>query len=102
MDLALTGRSISADRALAFGLISQVVPAEALRTESLELAQLIASNAPIAVRESKRVLSLACDLPEQDGWEVNNAAIPVVFGSEDAKEGPIAFAEKREPVWTGR
>ena len=69
--------------------------------ETLALATTIAKNAPLAVRASKRVMKLAGELPDAEGWAVNNAAVPEVFGSADAMEGPIAFAEKRKPHWTG-
>ncbi len=102
LELALTGASIDAQRALALGLINRVVPAEKLMEESLALANAIAKNAPLAVRASKRVMKQAGELPDAEGWTINNAAVPEVFGSADAMEGPIAFAEKREPVWSGR
>ena len=69
--------------------------------EALALAELIADNAPLAVRASKRVMKVAGELPDAQGWEVNNAAFSDVFGSKDAMEGATAFAEKRKPNWTG-
>jgi enoyl-CoA hydratase len=101
MELALTGDPIDAPRALELGLINRVVPARKLMEEALALAGTIADNAPIAVRVSKRVMRQAGELPDADGWAVNNAAVSEVFGSADAQEGPIAFAEKRKPNWTG-
>ena len=102
LELALTGEPIDARRALALGLINRVVPADQLLAAALALATTITENAPLAVRESKRVMKQAGDLPEAQGWAINNAAIPAVFGSADAMEGPIAFAEKRKPNWTGK
>jgi enoyl-CoA hydratase len=102
LELALTGEPIDAQRALALGLINRVVPAEKLMAESLALADAIAKNAPLAVRVSKRVMKEAGELPDAEGWAINNAAMPEVFGSADAMEGPIAFAEKRDPVWSGK
>ena len=102
MELALTGDPIDAGRALELGLINRVVPAARLMEESLALAETIAANAPLAVRVSKRVMKEAGELPDAEGWEVNNKAVPEVFGSADAMEGPVAFAEKRKPNWTGR
>jgi enoyl-CoA hydratase len=101
MELALTGDPIDAPRALELGLINRVVPAGKLMEEALALAGTIADNAPIAVRVSKRVMKQAGELPDAEGWAVNNAAVSEVFGSADAQEGPIAFAEKRKPNWTG-
>ena len=97
----MTGESIDAQRALALGLINRVVPADKLMQESLALANAIAKNAPLAVRVSKRVMKQAGELPDAEGWAIN-AAMPEVFGSADAMEGPIAFAEKRDPVWSGK
>ena len=102
LELAMTGESIDAQRALALGLINRVVPPEKLMDESLALANAIAKNAPLAVRVSKRVMKQAGELPDAEGWAINNAAMPEVFGSADAMEGPIAFAEKRDPVWSGK
>jgi enoyl-CoA hydratase len=102
MELALTGDPIDARRAMELGLINRVVPADRLMEEALSLADTIAENAPLAVRVSKRVLKQAGEVPDADGWEINNKAVPEVFGSADAMEGPIAFAEKRKPNWTGR
>ncbi len=102
MELALTGDPIDAMRAFQLGLINRVVPAARLMDEALALAGTIAENAPLAVRASKRVMKQAGALPDAEGWAVNNAAVPEVFGSADAMEGPIAFAEKRKPNWSGK
>jgi crotonobetainyl-CoA hydratase len=101
LELALTGDPIDAQRAFTLGLVNRVVPRAKLMEESIALAQTIADNAPLAVRASLRVMKTAGELPDAQGWEINNAAVPEVFGSADAMEGPIAFAEKRKPKWTG-
>jgi enoyl-CoA hydratase/carnithine racemase len=102
LELALTGDPIDAPRALALGLINRVVPAAQLLDQALALANTIAENAPLAVRVSKRVIQSAGDLPEAEGWAISNAATPEVFGSADAMEGPVAFAQKRKPNWSGK
>jgi enoyl-CoA hydratase/carnithine racemase len=102
LELALTGDPIDAQRALSLGLINRVVPAGSLMDEAMALAETIAENAPLAVRASKRVMKQAGDVPDAEGWKINNAAVPEVFGSADAMEGPIAFAEKRKPNWSGK
>lgn len=102
LELALTGDPIDAQRALALGLVNRVVPADRLMEEALALAGAIAANAPLAVRASKRVMKQAAELTDAQGWEISNAAVPEVFGSADAMEGPRAFAEKRAPNWTGK
>jgi len=102
LELALTGDPIDAQRALALGLVNRVVPADRLLDEALSLATTIADNAPLAVRASKRIMKQAGELAEVDAWALNNAEVGPVFGSADAMEGPVAFAEKRKPNWTGR
>jgi enoyl-CoA hydratase len=102
LELAMTGDAIDAERAQALGLVNKVVPAAALLTEALDLAQRIAANAPLAVRYSKSVMKRAADVPEAEGWAVNAEAVGVVFTSADAMEGPVAFAEKRAPNWQGK
>jgi enoyl-CoA hydratase/carnithine racemase len=102
LELALTGDPIDAKRALSLGLINRVVPAERLLDEALALAERIAENAPLAVRHSKAVITQGAEVPESEGWAINDAAVGVVFSSADAMEGPIAFAEKRAPNWQGK
>ncbi len=101
IELALTGDPIDARRALQLGLINRVVPADRLMEEALALAGTIVDNAPLAVRASKRVMRQAGELPDAEGWSINDAALTEVFGSADAREGPLAFVEKRAPNWSG-
>ena len=102
LELALTGESIDASRALALGLINRVVPAAQLMEEALALAGTIADNAPLAVRWSKYVMARAAGVSEEEGWKLNAEAVGAVFSSADAMEGPVAFAEKRKPNWQGK
>jgi enoyl-CoA hydratase len=102
LELAMTGDPIDADRAHALGLVNKVVPAGNLLDEAIALAERIAANAPLAVRYSKGVMKRAAEVPESEGWAINSEAVGVVFTSEDAMEGPIAFAEKRAPRWQGK
>jgi enoyl-CoA hydratase/carnithine racemase len=101
-ELAMTGDPIDAARAYALGLVNHVVPAASVLDEAIALAERIAANAPLAVRYSKSVMRQAAELPEADGWKVNQEAVSVVFSSADAQEGPLAFAEKREARWQGK
>jgi enoyl-CoA hydratase/carnithine racemase len=101
LELALTGTPIDADRALQLGLINRVVPPDRLMDEALDLAAVIAANAPLSVRTTKRVMKQAGELTEAEGWAINATAMAEVFGSADAMEGATAFAEKRPPNWTG-
>ena len=105
LELMFTGEPLSADDALRWGLINQVVPDGTALTAALALAERIAVNAPLAVQASKRVAYGVDDgqLPaEADGWRRTMREIGTVLRSEDAKEGPRAFAEKRAPVWQAR
>ncbi len=101
-ELAMTGDPMDAGRAHALGLVNLVVPADSVLTEALALAERIAANAPLAVRYSKSVMKRAAEVPEAEGWKINQDAVDVVFNSADAMEGPVAFAEKREPRWQGK
>jgi crotonobetainyl-CoA hydratase len=94
-----------AEEALRWGLINRVVPAGQALDAALELAAEIAANAPLAVQVSKRIAYGVTDTDregEPGFWELNNRLMGVILASEDAKEGPTAFAEKRAPVWKAR
>ena len=101
LELALTGESIDAQRALSYGLVNRVVPAERLMEEALALANVICDNAPLAVRTSKELMKRSLDLTEEEAWKLNAELTVPIFTSKDALEGAVAFAEKRPPVWTG-
>jgi enoyl-CoA hydratase len=100
-ELAVTGDTIDAHRAHGLGLVNRVVPREQVLDEALALAGRIAENAPIAVRNSLRMVREAVDLAEADAWPRNNELAIEVFSTKDAIEGARAFAETREPRWTG-
>ena len=105
MEMMLTGEPISAERALELHLINRVVPADQLLDAALELAEVIAANAPLAVQGSKRVALGIIDGTrpgEVEKWRVSDTEMINVMTSEDAAEGPRAFAEKRAPVWKAR
>ena len=102
MELALTGDPIKAERAFEYGLVSRLTePGEAVN-EALALAERIARNAPLAIAASKVVLRESFGRTEAEFWEFQRGYDKQVFTSEDAKEGPRAFAEKRAPNWSGR
>lgn len=106
MELLLTGEPISAEEALRWGLINQIVPdGESVLEAAVALAERITVNAPLAVQASKRVAAGVDDgaiTAEKDSWKRSNREMRVVFTSEDAMEGPMAFAQKRAPVWKAR
>ena len=102
MEMALTSDPITSDEAHELGLVCRLAdPGQAVEV-ALELASRIARNAPLAVAASKQILRGTRGLSEEDAWKVQGPHTAKVFTSEDAKEGPRAFAEKREPSWTGR
>ena len=94
----------SAD-ALKWGLINQVVPDGTAVDAALALAERITVNAPLAVWASKRVAMGVDDgviAGDEPGWTRTMREIGTLIRSEDAKEGPLAFAEKRQPVWKAK
>jgi enoyl-CoA hydratase/carnithine racemase len=101
-ELLATGEPIDASRAYALGLINRLVQAGEARTAALALATQIAENAPLSVQQSLIVARQALDLDEEALFVKMRTAGITIRNSEDAKEGPRAFLEKRKPVWTGR
>jgi enoyl-CoA hydratase len=101
-ELLLTGRQMSAPEAKEVGLIGHVVPDGAALAKARELADQIAANGPLAVQAVLRSLRESADLTETEGLARELELGWPVFASEDAKEGPRAFAEKRPPTFTGR
>jgi enoyl-CoA hydratase len=96
-ELLLTGRHITADEALSIGLIGHVVPDGQALAAALEIAEAIAANGPVAVRAILRVIRETEGMPENEAFALEAKEGMAVFASEDAKEGPRAFAEKRRP-----
>jgi enoyl-CoA hydratase len=102
-DLVLTGRVVSAEEALRAGLVQLVVEPEELMPRTLETANLLASKSPLALAAAKAALNRALGGAEhQRALEDEAKDFAGLFGSEDAKEGLAAFAEKREPRFVGR
>ncbi|HEX4805620.1 MAG TPA: crotonase/enoyl-CoA hydratase family protein [Conexibacter sp.] len=102
MELALTGDPIDAERAYAVGLVSRLVEPGETVGAALELAAAIAANGPLALAASKRILVEAPSWPADRTWERQAEISDPVRTSADAREGSLAFAEKRPPRWQGR
>ncbi len=101
-DMLLTGRRITAREALEFGLIGYVVPDGGALDKAKEIAELIAANGPVAVKNVLRALRETECLPETDAFKIEAPLGIETFLTEDAREGPRAFAEKRKPDFQGR
>ena len=101
MRVALTGRHerMSAERAFQLGLVSEVVPHDDLAARAREIAQLVNRNAPLAVRGTRLAIRKGIDLPLPEAETLAEAIRERVVRTDDAKEGPLAFMEKRDPKW---
>ena len=98
-DLLLTGRHITAAEAKEIGLIGYVVPDGTALDKALEIAEVINNNGPLAVQAILRSIRETEGLPENEAFKIDTKIGIEVFLSEDAKEGPRAFKEKRKPVF---
>lgn len=101
MAIAILGDSISAERAFDLGLVHQLVPDGEVRECAIDLAHRIAQNAPLAVAASRRVIVESRDWSRADAWERQADIADELLATDDAREGALAFAEKRHPVWKG-
>ena len=101
MELALTGNFIDAKRAYELGFINRIVEGSALEGAK-ELARTIAENGPLALIASKAIVRESHSWSDDEMWQKQAAYIAPVFVSADAREGSLAFAEKRKPNWQGK
>lgn len=102
MQMALTGEPISAEKAHRFGMVNILVEAGEALNEALSLAELINENAPLAVRATRRSLLESLTMNDNDGMKFAIEETAVLAATEDYKEGPLAFIEKRLPIWKGK
>jgi crotonobetainyl-CoA hydratase len=103
MMMILTGKRISAQEALRTSFINQVVPNSKLMSAAKALANEILECAPLAVQASKQVMLQSLQTPElKKAMKAKYALAELMLKSQDAIEGPLAFAEKRKPIWKGK
>jgi enoyl-CoA hydratase len=102
MEFLLTAERFAADEALRMGLLNRVVAEESLLEEARDFARRITANAPLAVQGTKESVLRGLRGDLASAYKVEQEVSTRVFSTEDAKEGPAAFAEKRPPVWRGR
>ncbi len=101
-ELILIGRKFPADEALKIGLVSAIYPHEQLRDKAIELAEQIATNAPIAVREAKRAINKGLGASLEEGHKAEVEGSKICFETEDIREGIAAIFEKRKPEFKGK
>jgi enoyl-CoA hydratase/carnithine racemase len=101
MEMLLTGAPIDAQKALAVGLVNKVVPAARLLAASQEMCTAIGKNGPLAVIAAKEAVRRGIDMPLDQGLGLESDLLTQIHATEDAKEGVLAFIEKRNPVWKG-
>ena len=101
MEFLLTAEAFPAKRALELGLLNEIVASEELAERALWWAGRITANAPLAVQATKESVLRGLAVDQRQAYDIESELAGKVFSSDDAKEGPKAFAEKREPRWTG-
>jgi len=100
--MAITGEPITAETAMACGMLSEMTEQGGALEAAIGWAERIAENAPLAVAASKSLVRAAAQGTDEDTlWKLQEPLSKKVFSSNDAKEGPTAFAEKRAPNWSG-
>jgi enoyl-CoA hydratase len=102
MEMILTGEPISASEAYAHGLINRVVPPERCLDEAMDLANLVASRPPVAVRLAREAVRLGVETTLRDGMEIERRNYLLLYDTQDQKEGMAAFLERRPAKFKGR
>ncbi|MBI2724205.1 MAG: enoyl-CoA hydratase/isomerase family protein [Chloroflexi bacterium] len=102
LELILTGGRFDAAWALRTGLVNDVVPAADVMPRAIAMAEAICENGPLAVRLAKEAAVRGLTMPIDEGLHLENEQSRKVLASEDAREGPLAFAQKRKPAYKGR
>ena len=101
MEIILTGKPITAQRAYEIGLVNRLAEPEALMTCALELAHEVLNGAPLSVKAGRETVMLATEMGRSAALQAARAASDLMYTSHDAQEGPRAFSEKRAPNWKG-
>lgn len=101
-EILFTGEFIDAAKALELGLVNKVVPREDLEAETKKMVDSILENAPLSVRTMKETTLTTLDMPQEEAYKKAVEMFMHLAGTEDAREGLMAFAEKRKPVWKGK
>ena len=101
MEMLLTGSRLDAEKAERFGLVSRVLPSDMLMSEGLSIANKIACNAPLAARAVKEISCWSKDHSLEESLRYGNSLRWAIGQTEDAKEGPRAFSERRAPIFKG-
>ncbi|MFC6620138.1 enoyl-CoA hydratase/isomerase family protein [Novosphingobium panipatense] len=102
MEIVLTGKPISAERAYEIGLVNRLAEPGAVLEEAIALAQDVLEGAPLSVKAARETVMLSTEMGRSAALAAARAAHEHAYNSRDAQEGPRAFAEKRRPVWQGR
>jgi enoyl-CoA hydratase/carnithine racemase len=102
LELLLTGGRFDAQWAFRYGLVNHVVPLDQLMPKALEIANVLCENAPVSLRLVKQAAYKGLSMPLEEGLRFEIEQSRKVMQTEDAREGPLAFAQKRKPVWKGR
>jgi enoyl-CoA hydratase len=102
LEYALTGAHFTADEAHRWGLVNRVCAEGEALVVALELATVILANAPLAVQMTKRIMAESVSWGEDESWDRQRSLVDEVLATDDAREGALAFSEKRAPRWTGK
>ncbi|PJK13367.1 enoyl-CoA hydratase [Lysobacteraceae bacterium NML120232] len=102
LEMCLTGAPITAERALALGIVNRVVPAAELATETRKLAESLANAAPLALRAMLDCINIGGECGIEEGLEYESVQFGLMFSTDDMREGTSAFLEKRKPTFVGR
>lgn len=101
MEIILTGKPVTAQRAYEIGLVNRIAEPETLMATALELAKEVLEGAPLSVKAGRETVMLATEMGRSAALQAARAAHELTYTSRDAQEGPRAFSEKRKPEWKG-